>query len=72
MRKKERVREVVHHMQVVEKTCLTCQRTFTGVKKSLYCSRACSNKANYQRHAHKRRSARMAKYYKQKEQAAQP
>jgi len=72
MKKKEEVREVhvsfVRRLRLIEKTCVVCQRTFTGVKKSLYCGKACKNKATYERHGAKYRQARMAKYYREKAQ----
>ena len=60
----------VRRMQLVEKSCAVCGRTFTGTKKSVYCSQICKNRANYERHAHAYRQARMAKYRAEKKAAA--
>ena len=32
------------------RTCLTCGETFAGTLQALYCSRACRQRAYYQRH----------------------
>ena len=75
MKKKEQVREVhvsfVRRLRLTEKICVVCQRRFTGVKKSLYCGKACKNRADYAKHAPERRSARMEKHRKEKGQKAQ-
>ena len=56
-------------LQLEEKQCPVCGKTFEGVKKRQYCSRACQSKADYQRHAEQYRKARMETYRQQKAEA---
>jgi len=73
-KRKPRVKEIpvsfVRRMQLVEKACAVCGRTFTGTKKSVYCSLVCKNRANYERHAGEYRKARVEKYRAEKTAAA--
>lgn len=74
-KKKENVREVaisfVRRIRLEEKPCPVCGSKFTGTKKSRYCSRACQNKAHYERHAKEYRQARMEKYHAEKKVASE-
>lgn len=49
-----------------EKQCPVCGKTFEGVKKRQYCTRACQSKADYQRHAEQYRQQRVEKYHAEK------
>ena len=73
-KRKPKVKEIpvsfVRRMQLVEKACAVCGRTFTGTKKSVYCSQACKNRANYGRHAEEYRQQRVEKYRAEKKAAA--
>ncbi len=71
MARKEREREitVTRTVKQREKDCPVCHRPFWGAKISRYCSRACRNRANYERHADEYRQQRLKLYYQQKEQA---
>ena len=60
----------IRRLTLEEKSCPVCGKRFEGVKKRAYCSRACQAKANYERHAHEYRQARMAKYRAEKKAAA--
>ena len=51
----------------VEKECPICRRSFWGAKISRYCSRACRNRANYERHENEYRQRRLEKYYGEKQ-----
>jgi hypothetical protein len=53
-----------------EKICPQCGKRFEGAKLARFCSKACANKASYQRHAETTREKRMAKYYQEKRAAA--
>jgi len=70
-KKKERFREIAVHfvkrLRLEEKACPVCGNKFTGVKKRRFCSLACGNKANYEKHAEQYRQSRMKKYYAEKE-----
>ena len=52
-----------------EKVCPTCGKTFEGVKIRKFCSRACQNKADYNRHGDDYRHARMERYNAEKSTA---
>ena len=56
----------VRKLPLIEKQCAVCGKTFTGTKKSAYCSTACKSRASYARHATEYRKARMEKYYSKK------
>ena len=60
----------VRRMQLVDKACVVCGRTFSGTKKSTYCSQVCKNRANYLKHAGQRRADRREKYHAEKKAAA--
>jgi predicted nucleic acid-binding Zn ribbon protein len=70
---KPRVKEVeltvTRRLTLEEKTCPVCGKTFWGAKVKRYCSRACQNKANYERHAEEYRQQRLESYRRQKERA---
>ena len=53
-------------VNLVDKTCVVCGNTFTGVKKSKYCSNACKQRANYEKNGAAYRQARVEKYRKEK------
>jgi endogenous inhibitor of DNA gyrase (YacG/DUF329 family) len=57
-------------LELQEKQCPVCGKTFEGVKKRKYCSRACQSKADYERHADQYRKARVEKYHTEKNAAA--
>lgn len=57
-------------LRLEEKTCPVCGKTFEGVKKRQYCSRACQSKADYARHAAQYRRHRREKYYAEKKATA--
>ncbi len=77
-RKEERVIEqhvsvsytYTRRLRLEEKICPQCGKTFTGVKKRKYCSRACQAKADYERHAEEYRQRRVEKYHAEKKAAA--
>ena len=74
VRKKARVVEqtiqvsytYTRRIALVEKRCLVCEKRFAGIKKRKYCSRACQNKAFYERHADEYRHARRERYHAEK------
>lgn len=61
----ERVVLVTRHLPLVDKTCPVCGHRFTGPSWRLYDAPACQKRADYARHAEKRRAARRMKYRKQ-------
>ena len=65
-KRRSRVKEVavsfVRRLTLEEKTCPACNKRFEGVKKRIYCSRACRAKADYEKHADQYRKARVEKY----------
>jgi len=63
---KEREITVTRTVKQLEKECLSCHRSFWGAKISRYCSRACRNRANYERHENEYRQRRLEKYYAEK------
>jgi len=73
MARKAREREITVSRTVkqVEKACPVCRRLFWGAKISRYCSRACKNRADYERHIEQRRQHRVEKYQTQKGQSGQ-
>jgi hypothetical protein len=52
-----------------EKGCPTCGKTFAGLRRAIYCSLNCRNRASYHRHLERRRTDRRARYAREKEQA---
>ena len=56
-------------LRLEEKTCPICGKKFEGVKKRVYCSRACQARADYERHADQYRKARVEKYQATKKTA---
>ena len=74
-KKGKQVREVavsfVRRLPLIEKQCATCGRAFIGTKKGAYCSQACKSRANYLKHAEKRRRHRVEKYQAERKAAAQ-
>lgn len=52
----------IRRLTLQEKRCPVCQKTFWGAKVKRYCSRACQNRANYERHAEEYRQERRAHY----------
>ena len=59
----------VRKLPLIEKQCTICGKTFTGIKKSAYCSQACKSRANYRRNAETYRAARREKYQAEKKTA---
>jgi endogenous inhibitor of DNA gyrase (YacG/DUF329 family) len=76
MRKKKVLTQTIERatytrrLALEEKRCPVCGKTFEGVKKRLFCSRACQSKADYERHAEQYRKARVEKYRAEKKDAA--
>ena len=71
-REKEMAITVTRHLKLIEKVCPACGKTFWGPKVRVYCSGrggACANRANYLKHAEKRRAERRESYHQQKEQS---
>jgi len=68
---KTRVVEVpiVRRITLEQKICPLCGKRFEGARIARFCSKACANKASYQRHAETARAKRMAKYYAEKKAA---
>ena len=64
-----RVIEMVRRVTVEWKRCVQCGTRFEGLKKALFCSKPCANKADYSRHAAARRKARLEKYHAAKSAA---
>jgi hypothetical protein len=60
----------VRRVKQLEKRCPVCQGLFWGATNSRYCSRACQNKADYERHAEERRKERLGVYHQKRAQAA--
>jgi hypothetical protein len=56
----------VRKVKQVEKRCPVCHTLFWGATISRYCSRACQQKANYDRHAETYRKERMKRYRAEK------
>jgi hypothetical protein len=50
----------------VEQTCPICKEKFWGARIRTYCSKACKNKADYERHAEQRRADRREYHRQQK------
>ena len=72
-RKKEKVVEqtvkrtsYIRKVRQVEKVCPVCKKTFWGPANKRYDTRACQNKANYERHADDYRARRLEAYRKEK------
>jgi hypothetical protein len=63
---REREITVTRTVKQVEKECPVCHRSFWGAKISRYCSRACRNRANYERHEEEYRQQRVEKYQAEK------
>lgn len=57
---------VVRRFKMTEKICPVCGKKFQGTKKKTYCSIACQQKRNYERHAERYRKARMDRYNKER------
>ena len=51
--------QVIRRFVLSEKTCPVCAKKFKGTKKKIYCSIACQQRANYERHAEAYRRQRM-------------
>ena len=70
MANKEKTKKVnvayVRTLRLIEKICPVCGKTFEGVKIRKFCSRACQNKADYDRHGEEYRQARMDRYNKER------
>lgn len=49
-----------------EKKCAKCGNTFYGIATAKFCSRACGNALDYEKHAESRRAKRMEKYRREK------
>ena len=69
MQKNSQKVKIVHierRIPLEAKNCLHCGKRFEGIKKARYCSRACVQKASYERNIEARRKGRMEAYYAQK------
>ncbi len=55
---------------IVKKVCPVCGETFEGVRQKRYCRPACSARADYQRHAVKRRKNRVKRYREEKRRSS--
>jgi endogenous inhibitor of DNA gyrase (YacG/DUF329 family) len=60
----------VRKLVLEEKACPQCGKTFEGIRKQKFCSRACQKKADYERHSNEYRQARMERYRAEKKAAA--
>ena len=60
--------EITRKLTLEEKICPVCGKQFWGAIVKRYCSRACQNKANYERRADAYRESRMKNYRQSKEQ----
>ena len=71
-KEKEAVREVqvsfTRRLRLEDKTCPVCSKKFQGTKKKAYCSRACQNRAHYERHAEDYRERRLKSYRAEKKE----
>ena len=72
MKRKEKTLTLTRIMTVklTERSCPTCGKKFEGWGKQKYCSKLCSNKAAYDRHAEQYRANRRAKYQAEKQAQA--
>ena len=59
-------RVIVRREPLVEKVCPVCSRTFRGLARQRYDSRACQKRADYQRHAEQRRADQRERYRREK------
>ena len=59
---------IVRREPLVEKTCPVCRRVFKGLSRQRYCSRSCQKRADYQRHADRRREDARERYQRDKQQ----
>jgi tRNA(Ile2) C34 agmatinyltransferase TiaS len=71
MKRKEKTLTLTRTMTVklTDRSCPTCGKKFEGWGKQQYCSKLCSNRAAYARHAEQYRAARRAKYQAEKKTA---
>jgi len=75
MRKKEpsvqvQTFTVTRKILLEEKVCSQCGKRVLGRKNKKFCSRACVQKATYEKHGDEYRKARMEKYHAEKKTAA--
>ena len=61
-----RVITVERRLQLTERTCAVCGRTFEGWGRARFCSRTCQNRWDYGQHAEQRRAERRERYRRQK------
>ncbi len=59
---------VERRLQLTERTCAVCGRTFEGWGRARFCSRTCQNRWDYAQHAEQRRAERRERCRRQKEQ----
>jgi hypothetical protein len=64
----ERIVTVTRRLPLTTKVCPVCGQTFTGPRWRRYDARACARRADYARHADRRRAARREKYQREKGQ----
>ena len=64
----ERVIIVERRLQLTERTCAVCGRTFEGWGRARFCSRTCQNRWDYGQHAEQRRAERRERYWRQRDQ----
>jgi tRNA(Ile2) C34 agmatinyltransferase TiaS len=67
--KKERTRTLTRTVTLSDRTCPICRKRFEGWGKQQFCSKLCSNKAAYARHAEAYRAHRREKYRAEKKAA---
>ena len=72
VRKKEKVVEqsvkrtsYIRKVRQIEKVCPVCKTTFWGPSNKQYDTRACQNKAHYERHGEDYRARRLEAYRKE-------
>ena len=68
--KKERTRTMTKTVVLTDRICPVCRKKFEGWGKQEYCSKLCSNRASYARHAEQYRAARREKYQAEKQTVA--
>ncbi len=63
-------RSYTKRIAIVKKVCPVCGEPFEGVRQKRYCRPACSGRADYRRHAAKRRKNRVKRYREGKSRAS--
>lgn len=55
-------RLIIRVAPTTARPCAACGKVFEAIERQLYCSRACRQRADYNRHIEKRRAARRESY----------